>query len=309
LGALDRPILRESGTGFPIIQSPTIKGALRAILQARLDDAEDRDEQKRLEQIRDALFGVGESDGNMGCVAFTDSQVLLFPVRSLVGTFAWVTSPLALSRIARLLGDGDALRAAICELLEQARGPAILNRDTALGTDGDAAIRIGQNGSYCLEQLVRKSCDVEIAREKLKAVVDRLAELLFPGESVWSEYLTNHLLLLCDDDFSYLVHHATEVRANIRIGESGATDDGSLRYTEYLPAETILWSLTTIEKPFKTALALSSSDEAEEQMRDVLGWTQESPKCRPLQVGGDESTGKGITRPVYAPLPCSEAVQ
>jgi CRISPR-associated protein Cmr4 len=302
LGALDRPILREPALGLPYIQSPTIKGALRAKAVGKLDAGGNGQEPKPSDKSA-VLFGAGETTGNRGCVSFTDAQVLLFPVRSLVGTFAWVTCPLALSRVARLLRDGDELRKLIVDTLSKVRGGTLLNQNQALGATGDTALRIGGTGNYCLEQLVRDACGDNEARTAFGILAQQMGKILFGADAFWEDLLSSHFLLLCDDDFTYLIHHATEVRANIRIGESGATEDGSLRYTEYLPAETVLWALATIEKPLRKDPEVPDAEAAEKLLSKVLGRGDLPSRCDPLQLGADESTGKGITQPVYTSLP------
>ena len=46
----------------------------------------------------DKIFGHEEACVGASMVAFTDAYILLYPVRSLWGTFAWITWPLVLKR-------------------------------------------------------------------------------------------------------------------------------------------------------------------------------------------------------------------
>ncbi len=84
VGTVDLPIQRERITGFPIVQASSVKGVLRATTQ---------------------LFGPDrpeEASSHAGALQVTDLQVVLFPVRSLAGVFAWTTSPSVLARLGRL---------------------------------------------------------------------------------------------------------------------------------------------------------------------------------------------------------------
>src|SRR4029077_20737973 len=89
VGAIDLPIARERPTGIPLIPGSSIKGALRA----RSQD---------VQWTRD-VFGpdTANSSDHGGSVQFSDAHLLLLPVRSLRGTFAWVTSPHLIRKFAR----------------------------------------------------------------------------------------------------------------------------------------------------------------------------------------------------------------
>ena len=43
----------------------------------------------------------GEQSANSGSLVFADARRVCMPVRSLYGTFAWVISPVVLTRLAR----------------------------------------------------------------------------------------------------------------------------------------------------------------------------------------------------------------
>ena len=94
LGIIDNPILRERTTQFPIIQASSIKGVLR-------DSYEERGSSDERGPIDfDMLFGPSPGNGekHSGAISFGDGQILAFPVRSVRGCFAWITSPHVLWR-------------------------------------------------------------------------------------------------------------------------------------------------------------------------------------------------------------------
>src|SRR5579859_6176319 len=95
-GVIDLPIAREKGTGLPFLPGSSLKGALRT-RGIVMDKGSSRDWQK--------IFGTDapEQDNSYqtGQVQFTDQRLLLLPIRSLAGTFAWVTSPFVLQRFLR----------------------------------------------------------------------------------------------------------------------------------------------------------------------------------------------------------------
>lgn len=84
---IDLPIAREKATGIPFLPGTTLKGVFR-------DGCENDD-------IRKRVFGPdtsGDPSEHAGSVTFTDARLLLMPIRSLRGVFAWATSPLLLRR-------------------------------------------------------------------------------------------------------------------------------------------------------------------------------------------------------------------
>ncbi|MFN3337681.1 MAG: type III-B CRISPR module RAMP protein Cmr4, partial [Thermomicrobium sp.] len=94
VGTVDLPIQRERITGFPIVQASSVKGVLRDFTRPNGTDA----------ARHRAIFGPErpeEASSHAGALQVTDLQVLLFPVRSLAGVFAWTTCSAALARLAR----------------------------------------------------------------------------------------------------------------------------------------------------------------------------------------------------------------
>ena len=105
------------------------------------------------------------------------------------------------------------------------------------------------------------------------------------------EKFKKHLVILPEDDFQYFITFATEITPNIRIEESGATKDGSLRYTEYLPAQTILYSLWTMDKGRSSTASSQGLDTQEKVWDSVKKHAEEKSR---VQIGGDATVGKGL---------------
>lgn len=103
VGIVDLPIQREKHTHYPKIESSSLKGAIRAAVSHATGALNGNEAMK--EQIK-YIFGIdpeearnGESQA--GAIAFADARLLLFPVRSMRGVFAWVTCPNVLKRYNR----------------------------------------------------------------------------------------------------------------------------------------------------------------------------------------------------------------
>src|SRR5260370_2889185 len=98
LSSIDLPIQRERTTQYPMIQGSGIKGKLRATAEDVIKD----------KSTTDVLFGPATSGGDdyAGALIAGDARILLFPVRSLNGVFAYTTSYDVLSRFKRDMERG-----------------------------------------------------------------------------------------------------------------------------------------------------------------------------------------------------------
>lgn len=103
------------------------------------------------------------------------------------------------------------------------------------------------------------------------------------------EEFTNKLVLLDDDIFTYFIMNSTEIIPNISIDENGTTREGSLRYTEYLPSETIIYSTLIFDKSRKERKKCNAL-EVKKRFVDCEIFPQT------IQIGGYETTGKGIVK-------------
>src|SRR5712671_3562923 len=92
VGVIDLPIARERATNLPYLAGSSVKGTLR-----------DTYNEKVSLDLRVKIFGpeTNRADEHAGSVSFSDQRLLLLPIRSLLGTFAWITSPYVLQRFRR----------------------------------------------------------------------------------------------------------------------------------------------------------------------------------------------------------------
>src|SRR5438270_1213039 len=95
VGVIDLPIAREKGTGLPFLPGSSLKGTLRARCSA----------QECKQVFGPDTIEVQTDSNHASSAQFSDQRLLLLPVRSLAGTFAWVTSPYVLRRFVRDLRD------------------------------------------------------------------------------------------------------------------------------------------------------------------------------------------------------------
>ncbi|RME47800.1 MAG: type III-B CRISPR module RAMP protein Cmr4, partial [Deltaproteobacteria bacterium] len=235
----DLPIQRERHTNFPMIQASGVKGVFRDLATTMYGKKYDK--KKELEVV----FGpeTNDADKHGGALAFTDARILLFPVRSLAGVFAWVTCPTVIERLKRDLeevrSDGE-LQGIPVE--SPSLSQAFVTSDCEVN-DGERVI---------LEDFVFD--------KKPNHGVERLAKWLskriLPTPSggndsyaFWRKKIETSLVLVHDDVFRDFAEFSTEVINRIRIGENGVVETGALWSEEHLPSETFLYSLLLSTDP------------------------------------------------------------
>ena len=104
LGIVDLPIQREKHTDYPKVEASGLKGSIREVFETQPNvSALERAwpmtfrSDAYLEAIR-LVFGPEAGADHASASGFTDARLLLFPVKSVAGVFAWVTCPAILER-------------------------------------------------------------------------------------------------------------------------------------------------------------------------------------------------------------------
>ena len=294
LGTVDLPVQRERHTQWPTIASSALKGVLRDAVRERIadradlndlprwDDGEERAKRSgRRRADADAtlelnhLFGppTAGSDKFAGALSVTDARLLAYPVRSLKGVFAWVSCPQALERLQR-----DAHLAGVS-----------LSWSAPMVADNHALVA---TGCPCLigQSLVLEEFDIRQAPGDVTSVSSWVARRLLPQSDVYAatrRRLESQLVVLSDNDFTHFVRHATEVTARVGLNyDTKTVKQGALFYQEFLPAETLFYSVVLVNA------ARSRSEQAPGAVSLLKTFREHLPEV--LQLGGDETTGKGL---------------
>jgi CRISPR-associated protein Cmr4 len=284
LGVVDLPVQRERHTQWPLIPGSALKGILRDACRekARLKPEHGGDRRKANEQDAElvAAFGPGkiggENSSHAGALSVSDARILAFPVRSLRGVFAWVTCPAVLQRLTRdlsLAGQSDATSVPKFDAQQREQAACVAGSPVVL-TDGGVKKLVLEEFEF--------TC-VADAGPVAQWLADRAV-----ADDFTQERLRSHCVVLQDDDFGHFVRHATEVSARIGLDyEKKTVKEGALFYQEFLPPETLFYSLV---------FANESRYQGHPMAADVvLEYLQERlTEMRVLQVGGDETTGKGL---------------
>ena len=263
VGAIDLPIAREKATGIPIVPGSTLKGVLRSNCEA--DDT-----------LKAKVFGPETENAreHAGSAQFSDMRLLFLPVRSLAGTFAWVTSPLLLQRLQR---DCQMADTSFTSEIPAVNAPDLC---LVLATGSQLLTQVKQEAnSVILEDLLLKGQ----SSSAVDTLLNWLKPLVFGADAAWAKLFAERLCIVHDDVLSFLLDTATEITARIRLEEEKKTvARGALWYEEALPAESILSGLLVVQ-----TVAASEA----EVINVVTEITQ-----NPLQIGGSATVGRGVCR-------------
>jgi CRISPR-associated protein Cmr4 len=281
-------VQRERHTQWPTIPGSALKGILRDRCRESAkndfeDDGADMAEGSRRSRRRKAneehadlvaAFGPGKvEDGNShaGALSLTDARILAFPVRSLRGVFAWVTCPPVLQRLGRDL-------ALACLPPLPVGLPAPGKNDAACA---DKSPLLVDGNKLVLEEF-------EFMRKHDASAIASWVATRAVADKPTADRIVSHLAVLHDDDFTHFVRHATEIVARVGLDyERKTVKEGALFYQEFLPPETLFYSIV-----LASASRFERRPGSAEEMLDYLA--RHLPDNSVLQVGGDETTGKGL---------------
>lgn len=254
LGVIDLPIQRERHTQWPVIHASGLKGAMRA----QFDRCKGAIASEKNNELTELIFGSEKSE-YAGSLAVSDARILAYPMRSSSAPFVWITSPAVLSRLNRDLayagGKGDDLASL-----------SAVGKDEALAVNGDF------------------SEGTKVLLEDAEVTVKRKVPL--PVLSVYLQK-AGRLLIVHDEVFKYGITCCTAVLAQIQIDQkTGTTKDGSLRYQEELPSDTIMYAVVNWGD--------SRNPGEQLQKKTIMEYVTNDAISTHLQVGGDETLGRGI---------------
>lgn len=264
LGVVDLPIQRERHTNWPMIQASGVKGAFRANFEKYRNNIleANRSQLKEFSKLTDSIFGTSDGTGYAGSSSFSDAKILAYPMRSNVSPFVWITCPSVLKRLVKDL----------CFTKK-------IDKEIEIPT-------IEQNKAFCINSTIKGNVlleDFEVEVNDNNPQIDAIKNVL-------NEYLKNaeRLLLVSDEVFNYGVTDCTQIMAQIKIdSKTGTTQDGSLRYQEELPSDTLMYSVIHFG---------DSKNSVEENLKaqTIKSFVIDQVIKNHIQIAGDETCGRGI---------------
>lgn len=293
LGIIDLPIQRERHTGFPKIESSGLKGCIREAFENSAMKGIKNGDRKN---IIDEVFGPEDAgnDAHAGALGFTDARILLFPVKSMKGVYALVT---CLSVITKFIEEVSLCKINYNRSSSPNKEQVSENIDFNLiekTVSDDTHLLV--NNKVILEEYMFES--------KKDENTQKFAKWL--AEKTGIDEIKQKLVILPDDDFRDFVTISTEVNTRTKINpETGTVQTGALFTEEFLPAQTVLYSLALATKVFKKngvdkfidkyyKANDNALDKLEEEKIIMKFFTDNLPGH--LQIGGDATLGKGIVK-------------
>jgi CRISPR-associated protein Cmr4 len=289
LGIVDLPIQRERHTNFPKVEGSSLKGAIREAFEDKLQGQSFMEK-----QMIHRLFGYDdaekESQVNVafkndqgqfaGALAFTDARLLLFPVKSMKGIFAWITCPAV---IQKLVAD---CKIANAEANFEIPGPNQRTMKSAVNIDETHVI-------------LEESTITAVKNENVDKLALWLANHIIKDESraYWKNKIQNSLVVVSDDEFRDFVTMSTEVITRTKIDNTTGTVAKSQLFTEeFLPSDSILYSLVMISPLYSPEKGDWRELTADIQVAKAEEFLKKMPEV--IQLGGDATIGKGLVRVV-----------
>lgn len=289
LGIVDLPIQREKHTGFPKIEASGIKGCLRESFENKLE--------RKNTELNLAFGPENSNEAHAGALGFSDARLLLFPVKSVKGVFAWITCPQILVRFKRDLE--------LCGVLKSDNVFAIPEKETA---PKDCGLFVKKNDKIVLEEYTFSVKENDVTTQFAEWLKDNVAKDM---EQFWKDKIEKDVLVLTDEDFKDFVTMSTEVIARTKIDDyTGTVAKGALWYEEYLPVDSILYSIVFSGPVFKKEEAEKGDFRIDdtELNNDIKRTEAEAEKVMAfftknldsiLQIGGNATIGKGFVRTVF----------
>jgi CRISPR-associated protein Cmr4 len=289
LGVVDLPIQRERHTSFPKVEASGIKGCLRSSFE-RLEEVELNGQKIKDEkqQVVNLVFGPENGNEHTSAIGITDARLLLFPVKSMRGVFAWITCPRVLQRFKTDLN-----------LCNEISGNC-LNIDFDMPDEDSTP----QGSSLFVKdnKIILEEYTFEIMHKDDPSCTDLanwLADNVLPKSKEYTylrEKLQKDLVVLSDDSFRDFVNLSTEVVTRIKINQNKGTVEARALFTEeYLPAESILYSLVLASPIFSDVQ--EHKELFPQQEKNVMEFfVNNVPHA--VQLGGNATIGKGVVRVV-----------
>lgn len=316
LGIVDLPIQRERHTGFPKVESSSFKGAAREAIETKAvrnasdskealanlvkinkvfgydDDPVRHDINKQQLENEFSTFIGGRQEVNTsfaGAIGFTDARLLLFPMKSVKGVFAWITCRRVLQQFEAdmRIALGDTFK------IPALHDGSLANDGTYLLSDRSSIIYhnhvVLEDYTFPVTEVKKDGLPINHEGENTR-LGHWLAKHICPTNfTYWQEKMKHDIVILPDDDFADFVTLSTEVITRTKIDNgTGTVADGALFTEEYLPSESVLYNLILAHDEFTKSATPMKADE-------VLAFVAEQLPDH-LQLGANLTLGKGLMR-------------
>ena len=239
-GAIDLPVAREAATGYPFIPGSGMKGALRDLA----------------EQENKSWVGTcfGRELDHAGGVLVGDARLLLLSVRSLTGSYKWLTCPHIVERLHRDMQRAGFSQDELPQIPEEPEDGKLFGK--------------GEKNIFLEERTFE-------FQEKLpENLVSSIGKYIPNAET--KKRLADQLVVVNNREFSWFTSFALPVQARNDLNDE-TKESKNLWYEESLPPDTLMYSL----------LAERIADSSLNDLITLLG------DKGFFQAGGNETVGQG----------------
>jgi CRISPR-associated protein Cmr4 len=261
--------VQRDNIGFPIIYASSIKGALKSTIW-RVDS-----------RMANLLLGPEtEEEKFASAVGMLDGFLLAMPVRSLIGTYAFLTTPLLLQKFSEVIEFVEAvgvqglgmLSERIRETLKDFRE---IHRNSAV-VSSSHRLKVESFGIIINEELQLEPIE--------KASVENLESVLG---------IEGGRLVVVNDDSGVVQINRGLIRATrVKLKRETKTAEGGNLWTEeYIPHGTIFCTAFFYSRPFKAEGDIDSAEKVKDKVKELL-----NSFGNYLIIGGHETIGRGIVK-------------
>jgi CRISPR-associated protein Cmr4 len=276
-GFVDIPIQRDH-LGFPVIWSSSLKGAIRNAFRNLVKDNE------KDTKIENEIFGPDTSDSSTdmhaSAVLIMDANLLLMPVRSLYGLFAFCTHPYLLKQLYEKL--------------------SILHKGNDLLTKLESFINVNKGKVICSSKTIIKDDKIILKEEEIGNVQENqefrnIFEKLLPNGIKFKEDILDRLVML-NDNYADIIKRSTIIQPRIKLNyKTKHVEDGALWTEEVLPELSILSTLMLIRGSRRNSDM--NSEKIIQKLAETFGKNKNSnPDQFYIVLGGRETLGRGIIK-------------
>jgi len=210
-------------------------------------------------------------------LGFTDARLLLFPVKSMRNVFALITCPKVLERFKEDIELCENSGAVKKHFFENKNVPS----EKTIANLEELGIK---------EKIVLEEYTFDVKQEQNTKDFAEWLETMLGIEAI-----KNKLVVLSNEDFRDFVNLSTEVITRTKINpKTGTVEPGALFTEEYLPAETIMYSLALTTPIFNNNKGIFKQNGKKEE-EQVMKYFEEGI-AGVVQIGGNATIGKGIVR-------------
>jgi len=277
---VDLPVQKDN-LGFPIIFSSSLKGPLKSLVWIKKD-----------KDVAEVMFGPDPDSEKSytAAIVVTDGFLVSFPVRSLVGVYGFMTSPILLKRLRegiRIIratsGDKGQRFTKLLESVESVVNiidRMKLSRDEVLMSDPKMLLVEDLNKIVINEEIFLKHREDKNISKAIKDLEEAL------------RIEAGRLLIVNDDTALDAIKRSLFKVARIRLKrETKTVATGGLWTEEYIPQWTIFYALLLYSEPKRENAEINNEKDVRGKLIEVI---RESKNY--LIIGGNETVGRGIVR-------------